>query len=139
MHGGTHPAGARGPLPLQDGVSGAGRLGADPDAQDDVAALRAELEQLRTALTRRPVIDMAKGAVMALTRCDEETAFRQLSQVSQQHNVKLFDLASALLAELREGEQPTRRAPVPPGRSATPRELTRHYWTAPRPGQDPPR
>ncbi|WP_369056172.1 ANTAR domain-containing response regulator [Kineococcus terrestris] len=139
MHGGTHPTGTPGSLPYQDGAAGADGADGAPGPQDDPAALRAELEQLRTALTRRPVIDMAKGAVMAMTRCDEETAFRQLSQVSQQHNVKLFDLASALLADLREGERPPRRAAAPPGRSATPRELTRHYWTAPRAGQDPPR
>ncbi|WP_432513117.1 ANTAR domain-containing protein [Kineococcus sp. SYSU DK001] len=70
---------------------------------DDPESMRAELAQLRTALTRRPVIDMAKGALMALTRCDEDSAFRQLSEVSQTHNVKLFDLATALLADLRRG------------------------------------
>ena len=70
-------------------------------AHDEVEAMRDELQQLRTALARRPVIDMAKGAIMALTKCDEDAAFRQMSQVSQTHNVKLFDLASALLADLR--------------------------------------
>ncbi|GAA0293316.1 ANTAR domain-containing protein [Kineococcus aurantiacus] len=73
----------------------------------DVEALQAEVEQLRTALTRRPVIDMAKGAIMALLRCDEDTAFRQLSEVSQRHNVKLYDLASALLGDLRSAEPGT--------------------------------
>ncbi|MEZ0166151.1 ANTAR domain-containing protein [Kineococcus sp. LSe6-4] len=71
------------------------------DTGAEATALRAELAQLRTALTRRPVIDMAKGAIMALTRCDEDGAFRQLSEVSQTHNVKLYDLASALLDDLR--------------------------------------
>lgn len=71
------------------------------EAHDDAETLRNELTQLRTALTRRPVIDMAKGAIMALTRCDDDAAFKQLSQVSQTHNIKLFDLASALLADLR--------------------------------------
>ncbi|WP_432543092.1 ANTAR domain-containing protein [Kineococcus sp. SYSU DK002] len=71
---------------------------------EDTEGMRAELVQLRTALARRPVIDMAKGAIMALTRCDEDAAFRQLSEVSQTNNVKLFDLATALLADLRRGE-----------------------------------
>ncbi|MEZ0491066.1 ANTAR domain-containing protein [Kineococcus sp. TBRC 1896] len=75
--------------------------GRERSTDTDVGALRAELAQLRTALTRRPVIDMAKGAIMALTRCDEDAAFRQLSEVSQTHNVKLYDLASALLGDLR--------------------------------------
>jgi AmiR/NasT family two-component response regulator len=77
------------------------------DALDEVEAMRSELEQLRAALSRRPVIDMAKGAIMALTRCDEDAAFGQLSQVSQAHNVKLFDLATALLADLRSADAGT--------------------------------
>jgi AmiR/NasT family two-component response regulator len=78
----------------------------DPTVGEQVDTLQAEVEQLRTALTRRPVIDMAKGAIMALMRCDEDTAFRQLSQVSQTHNVKLFDLASALLGDLQRADAP---------------------------------
>ncbi|MEW1958176.1 ANTAR domain-containing protein [Kineococcus sp. NPDC059986] len=94
--------------------------GRGPDGTD-TAALQAELAQLRTALTRRPVIDMAKGAIMALTRCDEDTAFRQLSQVSQTHNVKLYDLASALLSDLR-------RAEAAPG-NAEVDHLVQRNWT----------
>lgn len=86
-------------MSVQDGIS----TQVDPHRQVDVAALQAEVLQLRTALKRRPVIDMAKGAVMAFTRCDEDTAFRTLSEISQTHNVKLFDLASALLADLPTG------------------------------------
>ena len=88
---------------MQDG-SGRGAQGQDAgqgEVRTDLEAMRDELAQLRTALTRRPVIDLAKGAIMALTRCDEDEAFRQLSEVSQTHNVKLFDLAGALLGDLR--------------------------------------
>ncbi|WP_432560961.1 ANTAR domain-containing protein [Kineococcus sp. SYSU DK003] len=88
-------------------------------AHEDTEGMRAELAQLRTALTRRPVIDMAKGAIMALTRCDEDTAFRQLSEVSQTHNVKLYDLATALLADLQRDE---------PGTSTADR-LVQRNWT----------
>lgn len=87
----------------------------------DTDALRAELAQLRTALSRRPVIDMAKGAIMALTKCDEATAFRQLSQVSQTHNVKLYDLASALLADLQRADA------AEPDRDVD--RLVRRNWT----------
>lgn len=86
---------------------------------DEVDTMRSELTQLRTALSRRPVIDMAKGAIMALTQCDDDAAFRQLAEVSQTHNVKLFDLASALLADLR-GE---------PGAAEDVRRLVRKTWT----------
>jgi len=86
----------------------------------DVAALQAEVQQLRTALKRRPVIDMAKGAVMAFSRCDEDAAFRTLSGVSQTHNVKLFDLATALLADLPEGST---------GAGGQAGELVARFWT----------
>ncbi|PRY14452.1 ANTAR domain-containing protein [Kineococcus rhizosphaerae] len=93
--------------------------GAREGQHEDGEALLAEVTQLRTALTRRPVIDMAKGAIMALTRCDEDTAFRQLSEVSQTHNVKLFDLASALLGDLQRPD---------PGTSEVDR-LVQQNWT----------
>jgi len=78
----------------------AGGPGTDDDLLAEVVRLRGEVTQLRAALSRRPVIDLAKGVVMALTGCDEEQAFRELSSISQTHNVKLFDLATALLADL---------------------------------------
>ena len=97
---------------------------AQPAAHDGAAAcaelqrLRAEVTQLRTALARRPVIDMAKGAVMAVARCDEDAAFQQLSRVSQAHNVKLFDLAQALVQDLPASVRhvaPREPQPVPRG------------------------
>ncbi|WP_432570758.1 ANTAR domain-containing protein [Kineococcus sp. SYSU DK005] len=110
---------------------------AQPPAHDgagtcaELERLRAEVAQLRTALDRRPVIDMAKGAVMAVARCDEETAFQQLSRVSQSHNVKLFDLAQALVQDLPASARdvaPRRPQPVP----RTVRDLDRLvacHWT----------
>ncbi|NAZ82482.1 ANTAR domain-containing protein [Kineococcus sp. R8] len=67
---------------------------------EELDRLREEVLQLRAALSRRPTIDLAKGVVMAMTGHDEDQAFRELSQISQTHNVKLYDLASALLADL---------------------------------------
>ena len=100
-------------------------------ALDEVEAMRSELEQLRTALSRRPVIDMAKGAVMAVARCDEESAFAQLSRVSQTHNVKLFDLASALVQDLpaSAAQVPPRPAQPVPASVRDPRELVARNWT----------
>ncbi|WP_432488238.1 ANTAR domain-containing protein [Kineococcus sp. SYSU DK018] len=105
----------------------------EPAAEQDreLEQLRTEVAQLRAALERRPVIDMAKGAVMAVARCDEGTAFEQLSRVSQRHNVKLFDLASALLQDLPAGAAdvpPREQLPVPATvRDA--RELAARHWT----------
>jgi len=104
MHGSSQTGG---PGPHETSTSARGGLAGDTsrcagpeDLQDEVHQLREEVAQLRAALARRPVIDLAKGVVMALTGCDETQAFRELSQISQTHNVKLFDLATALLADL---------------------------------------
>ncbi|WP_432501582.1 ANTAR domain-containing protein [Kineococcus arenarius] len=124
---------------MQDGAP-AREHGTGPLARpgDERAGERAELEQLRTevaqlrvALTRRPVIDMAKGAVMAVARCDEETAFQQLSRVSQAHNVKLFDLATALLQDLPASAAgvPPREPHPTPTTVRDPRELVARHWT----------
>ena len=102
-----------------------------PGACAELELLRAEVAQLRTALARRPVIDMAKGAVMAVARCDEETAFQQLSRVSQAHNVKLFDLATALVQDLpaSAAQVPPRPAQPVPASVRDPRELVARNWT----------
>ncbi|WP_432492073.1 ANTAR domain-containing protein [Kineococcus auxinigenes] len=102
-----------------------------PGEHAEVEQLRTEVEQLRVALTRRPVIDMAKGAVMAVARCDEDTAFQQLSRVSQAHNVKLFDLATALLQDLPASATgvPPREPRPTPTTVRDPRELVARLWT----------
>ncbi|MBO8193643.1 ANTAR domain-containing protein [Streptomyces oryzae] len=63
-----------------------------------VEELRAEVGQLRQALETRPVIDQARGMVMALAPCDAETAWQVLVRVSQHSNIKLRSVASALVA-----------------------------------------
>src|SRR4051812_45293723 len=108
MHGSRQSGAPRPPTPPPPPPPGvppdvAGRAGPGEQAaalerevaelREEVAQLQEEVAQLRAALSRRPVIDLAKGVVMALTGCDETQAFRELSQISQTHNVKLFDLA----------------------------------------------
>jgi len=64
-----------------------------PDlAQDDD-----ELQQLRAALASRPAIDLAKGVLMAVHRCDEQTAFAELARVSMESNLKVARLAQLLV------------------------------------------
>lgn len=64
----------------------------------EVLKLRAEVEQLSTALGSRTVIDQARGMVMALAPCSGERAWELLVDVSQHGNVKLRDVAAALVA-----------------------------------------
>src|SRR3954447_19287546 len=53
-------------------------------------------EQVEAALQTRPVIEQAKGVLVALRGATPEQAFAELSHVSQRHNVKLQRLAAAL-------------------------------------------
>jgi hypothetical protein len=59
-----------------------------------------ELRQLRAALASRPVIDLAKGVLMALHRCDEGTAFAELTRVSTESNTKVARIAQLLVAQV---------------------------------------
>lgn len=54
-------------------------------------------EQLDAALETRPLIEQAKGMLAGARRTTPEIAFAELRHVSQFHNVKVNDLAAALL------------------------------------------
>ncbi|MCU1692204.1 MAG: histidine kinase [Frankiales bacterium] len=60
-------------------------------------------EQLREAMQSRAVIEQAKGVLMATRRCDADTAFATLVELSQTSNRKLRDLAAAVVAEAASG------------------------------------
>ncbi|MEI5098478.1 ANTAR domain-containing protein [Streptomyces sp. PmtG] len=72
----------------------------------EVIKLRAENDQLARALSSRAVIDQARGMLMALAPCSSERAWGLLVDVSQHCNVKLRDVAAALVATTREEELP---------------------------------
>ncbi|MFJ4198624.1 ANTAR domain-containing protein [Streptomyces sviceus] len=91
-------------------------LGTAPSAGDatllaEVVELRARNEQLTRALASRAQIDQALGMVMALARCSSGRAWDVLVEVSQHCNIKLRDVAAALVAttEDRSLPQPLRR------------------------------
>lgn len=58
---------------------------------------RETMEQLRTALTSRAVIDQAKGILMALHRIPADDAFQLLVKASQEQNLKLREVAQDFL------------------------------------------
>ncbi|WP_405867628.1 ANTAR domain-containing protein [Streptomyces sp. NBC_01515] len=64
----------------------------------EILELRARNEQLERALVSRAVIDQARGMVMALAPCSSHRAWGLLVDVSQHCNVKLRDVAAALVA-----------------------------------------
>jgi len=75
----------------------------------EILQLRARNEQLEQALTSRAVIDQARGMVMALAPCSSDRAWGLLVEVSQHCNVKLRDVAAALVATTNDETLP---APV---------------------------
>ncbi|MER6678746.1 ANTAR domain-containing protein [Streptomyces sp. NPDC000983] len=55
-----------------------------------------EREQLKHAMESRPVIDMARGVLIAGLACQPEEAWEILVTVSQHANIKLRDVAEAI-------------------------------------------
>ena len=70
-----------------------------------LASHAALIEQLRSSLTSRTVIDQALGIVMAREHCTQARAFAILRSASQHSNVKLRDIASAIITSV-SGEPP---------------------------------
>jgi GAF domain-containing protein len=70
-----------------------------------LASYAALVEQLRSSLTSRTVIDQALGIVMAREGCTQDRAFAILRSASQNSNVKLRDIASAVVTSV-SGEPP---------------------------------
>jgi GAF domain-containing protein len=66
------------------------------------------IEQLRSSLASRATIDQAIGIVMVRERCSQGRAFAILRTASQNSNVKLRDIAAAIVTSV-SGEPP-----VPP-------------------------
>lgn len=58
------------------------------DARDDLAA----------AMQSRTIIDMAVGAIMSQNRCRRDTAFKILRNTSNNRNMKIRDVAAAVIA-----------------------------------------
>jgi hypothetical protein len=59
-----------------------------------------ELTQLRTALASRPAIDLAKGVLMAVLRCNADTAFAELARVSMEGNIKVARVAELVVEQV---------------------------------------
>jgi hypothetical protein len=68
---------------------------------DDYAALGREVTHLRRALRTRPVIEQAKGILMAERKCDEDAAFAVLRTMSQNSNVPLAQVAAAVVYQAK--------------------------------------
>ncbi|MEV0523600.1 ANTAR domain-containing protein [Streptomyces sp. NPDC050439] len=78
-------------------------VAADSDAEQDP---RVELAQLRRAMETRPVIDMARGVLMASFGLSPDDAWGVLVSVSQNTNTKLHVVADELVGAVTEGRIP---------------------------------
>lgn len=65
-----------------------------------IAQLSEARNDLTAAMQSRTVIDMAVGAIMAENRCNRETAFSILTKASSTRNVKLREVAAAVIASI---------------------------------------
>jgi hypothetical protein len=85
-------------------------------------------EQVLRLLTGRAIIEQAKGAIIAVTGTGSPEAWRILRDTSQNNNIKLRELAVALIEHL--GNEPAERpsglpAPAGDGRAS---EVVRALW-----------
>ncbi|MGW6270713.1 ANTAR domain-containing protein [Streptomyces sp. NPDC055060] len=75
----------------------------DADAHQDP---RVELDQLRRAMRTRPVIDMARGVLLASFGLSADDAWSVLVSLSQNTNTKLYRVAQELVDAATGGQIP---------------------------------
>lgn len=85
------------------GRPGACTTGTQQDAVQPEPELHAELTQLRKAMESRPVIDQAKGVLMAAYRLSPEETWKVLVGVSQRTNIKLRTVAQNIVDSTQRG------------------------------------
>jgi anti-anti-sigma factor len=73
---------------------------------EEAEELRVEVVQLKRAMLTRPVIDLARGVLMASFALSPEDAWTVLVDVSQHTNTKLHQLAEQLVGSVNGAPQP---------------------------------
>jgi len=92
--------------------------------------------RLRSRLSSMPVIEQAKGIIMAQCGWTEEQAFDALRRTSQQGNVKVRDLAATIVA--RTVDSASAQRPAGPGNPAAPSgDEVIPLWNSPPPERVP--
>jgi hypothetical protein len=93
---------------------------AEQSRDEEILALRREVEQLREGMNSRAVIERAKGILMQTNELSESESFELLNEMSQRRHRKLRDVAADVA-----GGSPTARlaaarstgTPAPRGRT----------------------
>jgi AmiR/NasT family two-component response regulator len=78
------------------------------------------MTRLRAQLDSLPVIEQAKGILMAQQRCGPEEAFDLLRRASQRANVKVHVLAAQIIAQVASPPDEARAEPTKPAASRHP-------------------
>lgn len=86
------------------------------EREERVRRLQTEVQQLQQAIESRPVIDQARGILMAVEACTADEAWNALRDASQHTNTKLREVAEAIVTVSTGG--PLRRS-----------RYERHYGT----------
>ncbi|MGW4567816.1 ANTAR domain-containing protein [Streptomyces sp. NPDC004561] len=73
---------------------------------DRIAALQAEVDQLKEAVTSHAVVDQAIGMMVALGRVTPDQGWQVLREISQHTNIKLRNVAELILIWGRRGDIP---------------------------------
>lgn len=108
-----------------DATARRGETAGDTTDAERIRRLSQEIQDLRAKLRTRPLIARALGMLQERYRlADMDTAFRLLREASQQHRIKIFVLAKALV-DLPAPGTPTRPWPAERARRPAP-ELT--FW-----------
>ncbi|MET9451349.1 ANTAR domain-containing protein [Streptomyces cinerochromogenes] len=71
-----------------------------------IAALQAEVDQMKEAMASHAVIDQAIGMMVALGRIAPDEGWQVLRDVSQHTNIKLRHIAELILIWGRRGDIP---------------------------------
>jgi hypothetical protein len=82
---------------------------------DHGASRRPSCTRLLARLETMPVIEQAKGIIMAQSRCGEAEAFDMLRRASQRSNIPVRDLAARVVAEAAGTAPPGRIPAAAPG------------------------
>lgn len=88
----------------------------------------ADINDALQMMQSRSAIEQAKGAVMARLGCDSEHAWSTLRAASQTLNVKLRDLAVALLQHISDSPGETSEHPSPTVTAARNRYAAQQFW-----------
>ncbi|WP_105968917.1 ANTAR domain-containing protein [Streptomyces geranii] len=94
-------------MPTDGGSTDESSKGDGSRDDDQIFALRAEVDQLKQAVTSHAVVDQAIGMMVALGRVTPDQGWEVLKEVSQHTNVKLRAVAEMILIWGRDGDMPS--------------------------------